>query len=75
MEMAFILSAMLLICYSVLAVFDGVYLHLYKYRLYQYREAVWSISHIPSGLFYLLVLFLHCLLTLKITACFCSAAF
>ncbi|MBT2620352.1 hypothetical protein [Chryseobacterium sp. ISL-6] len=39
METAFILSSVLLISYSLLAVFDGVFLHLYKYRLYEHKES------------------------------------
>lgn len=39
METAFIISSVLLISYSLLAVYDGVYLHLYKYRLYQHKES------------------------------------
>src|SRR5690606_653057 len=39
METAFLLSSILLVSYSILAVFDGVFLHLYKYRLYQHQES------------------------------------
>lgn len=39
MEVAFILSIVLLIVYSILALFDGVFLHLYKYRLYEHKES------------------------------------
>lgn len=39
METAFIISSALLICYSLLAVFDGVFLHLYKYRLFVHKES------------------------------------
>ncbi|MDR7211513.1 hypothetical protein [Flavobacterium piscis] len=39
METAFILSSALLIAYSVLALFDGVFLHLYKYRLHEQKES------------------------------------
>lgn len=39
MEFAFLISSILLISYSLLAVFDGVFLHLYKYRLYQHEES------------------------------------
>ena len=39
MEVAFILSIVLLIAYSLLALFDGVFLHLYKYRLYEHKES------------------------------------
>ncbi|MBL7705505.1 MAG: hypothetical protein JNM21_08130 [Taibaiella sp.] len=39
MEMAFLLLIVLLIAYSVLALFDGVFLHLYKYRLYDHSES------------------------------------
>ena len=39
METAFIVSSVLLISYSLLAVFDGVFLHLYKYRLYEHKES------------------------------------
>ncbi|REC79543.1 hypothetical protein DRF60_05540 [Chryseobacterium elymi] len=39
MEVAFIISSILLISYSLLAVYDGVYLHLYKYLLYQHKES------------------------------------
>lgn len=39
MEIAFIISLVLLIAYSLLALFDGVFLHLYKYRLYEHKES------------------------------------
>lgn len=39
MEIAFIISIVLLIAYSILALFDGVFLHLYKYRLYEHKES------------------------------------
>lgn len=39
METAFIISSILLIGYSLLALFDGVFLHLYKYRLYEHKES------------------------------------
>lgn len=39
METAFLLSSILLVGYSILAVFDGVFLHLYKYRLYLHQES------------------------------------
>ena len=39
MEMAFILSSILLISYSALALFDGVYLHLFKYRLHEQESS------------------------------------
>lgn len=39
MEMAFIISAVLLILYSALALFDGVFLHLYKYRLHEQKDS------------------------------------
>src|SRR5690606_26216132 len=39
MEIAFIISIVLLIAYSLLALFDGVFLHLYKYRLYEHKES------------------------------------
>jgi hypothetical protein len=39
MEIAFIISAVLLILYSTLALFDGVFLHLYKYRLHEQEES------------------------------------
>lgn len=39
MEVAFIISIVLLIAYSLLALFDGVFLHLYKYRLYEHKES------------------------------------
>ncbi|MDX8574593.1 MULTISPECIES: hypothetical protein [Elizabethkingia] len=39
MEIAFIISIILLIVYSLLALFDGVFLHLYKYRLYEHKES------------------------------------
>lgn len=39
MEIAFIISIVLLIAYSFLALFDGVFLHLYKYRLYEHKES------------------------------------
>lgn len=39
MEIAFIISIILLIAYSLLALFDGVFLHLYKYRLYEHKES------------------------------------
>lgn len=39
MEIAFLISSILSISYSLLALFDGVFLHLYKYRLYQHKES------------------------------------
>lgn len=39
MEIAFIISIVLLIAYSFLALFDGVFLHLYKYRLLEHKES------------------------------------
>lgn len=39
MEAAFIISIILLIAYSLLALFDGVFLHLYKYRLHEHKES------------------------------------
>lgn len=39
MEMAFIISTVLLVLYSVLALFDGVFLHLIKYRLQEQKES------------------------------------
>lgn len=39
MEVAFIISIILLIAYSLLALFDGVFLHLYKYRLHEHKES------------------------------------
>lgn len=39
MEVAFIISIVLLIAYSLLALFDGVFLHLCKYRLYEHEES------------------------------------
>ncbi len=39
MEIAFVISTVLLIAYSLLALFDGVFLHLYKYRLYEHKES------------------------------------
>ena len=39
MEIAFIISTILLIAYSLLALFDSVFLHLYKYRLYEHKES------------------------------------
>ncbi|MCH5684670.1 hypothetical protein LWM68_10590 [Niabella sp. W65] len=39
MEIAFVISTTLLVAYSLLALFDGVFLHLYKYRLYEHKES------------------------------------
>ncbi len=39
MEIAFIISTFLLIAYALLALFDGVFLHLYKYRLQERQES------------------------------------
>lgn len=39
METAFILLTLLLVLYSLLAVIDGVYLHLYRYRLQERTES------------------------------------
>lgn len=39
MEIAFVISIVLLITYSLLALFDGVFLHLYKYRLHEQKES------------------------------------
>lgn len=39
MEIAFVISTILLILYSAFALFDGVYLHLYKFRLHENKES------------------------------------
>lgn len=39
METAFIICTLLLVLYSALALFDGVFLHLYKYRLHEHKES------------------------------------
>lgn len=39
MEFAFLISIILLIAYVLLAVYDGVYLHLYKFKLYDRTES------------------------------------
>lgn len=39
METAFVICTILLLLYSALALFDGVYLHLYKYRLHENKES------------------------------------
>ncbi|MEE6188303.1 hypothetical protein [Niabella digestorum] len=39
MEFTFLISIILLIAYAVLGLFDGVFLHLYKYRLYEHKES------------------------------------
>lgn len=39
MEFTFIISIVLIIAYSLLALFDGVFLHLYKYRLHEHPES------------------------------------
>lgn len=39
METAFIVAIVLLILFSLLAFFDGVYLHLFKYKLYEHQES------------------------------------
>lgn len=60
MEIAFIISSILLICYSLLAVFDGVFLHLYKYRLYQHKESKFEhFTHTLRAFFSLVSLFLY----------------
>lgn len=62
MEIAFIISIVLLIAYSALALFDGVFLHLYKYRLYEHKESKFEhLTHTVRAF-----LFLGILLTLFI---------
>jgi len=39
MEFAFLILIILLIAYALLAVYDGVYLHLYKFKLYDQKES------------------------------------
>jgi len=39
MEFTFLISIILLIAYAVLGLFDGAFLHLYKYRLYEHKES------------------------------------
>lgn len=56
MEMAFIISIVLLIAYSLLALFDGVFLHLYKYRLYEHKESKFEhLTHTIRAIFCLQV--------------------
>ncbi len=60
MEMAFIVSSILLTAYSLLALFDGVFLHLYKYRLYEHRDS--QLEHLTHTI--RAILFTGILLTL-----------
>jgi hypothetical protein len=39
MQFAFALASTLLICFAVLGAFDGFYLHLVRYKLYQHQES------------------------------------
>lgn len=63
MEIAFIISTALLIAYSVLAFYDGVFLHLYKYRLYSHKESKFEhLTHTVRAILFtgvLIVLFIN----------------
>ncbi|MBZ4041184.1 hypothetical protein [Flavobacterium hibisci] len=58
METAFIITTILLVLYSSLALFDGVYLHLYKYRLHEQKESKFEhLTHTIRALLFLVILY------------------
>lgn len=58
MELAFILAILLLISFSILGFFDGVYLHLYKYKLHVHSESRFEhYTHTLRSVFFIGILY------------------
>lgn len=61
MEIVFFVASVLLLLFSILAIYDGFYLHILKYRLYEHRESrLEHLTHlIRAFIFPLILLFLY----------------
>lgn len=58
MESAFIIMVILLCSFAVLGVYDGFYLHIYKYRLYEHKESKGEhLTHTVRGILFPLILY------------------
>lgn len=62
MEFGFIITSILLILFAVLGFYDGFYLHIFKYRLYEHVESKFEhFTHTIRALLFPLILFFLCL--------------
>lgn len=58
MDIAFIISSILLLLFAVLALFDGFYLHIFKYRLHQHPESRFEhLTHTIRAVLFPLILY------------------
>lgn len=58
METAIIITTVLLILFSILAVYDGFYLHIFKYQLHNYSESKTEhLTHTIRALFFPAILY------------------
>ncbi len=58
MEIGFTIATLMLLLFGLLATFDGVYLHLFKYRLYRHKESRFEhITHTIRALLFPFILY------------------
>lgn len=58
METGFTIATILLVLFGLLATFDGVYLHIFKYRLYDHPESKFEhLTHTVRALLFPLILY------------------
>jgi hypothetical protein len=62
MEFAFILAAFLLIGFAILGIYDGFYLHIFKYRLYEHSESKFEhLTHTIRAILFPFIFYFLCL--------------
>lgn len=62
MEFAFIISTVLLLLFAILALYDGFYLHIFKYRLYEHNESKFEhLMHTYRAVLFPLIVYCLCL--------------
>jgi len=58
MEFAFITTSVLLVCFGLLGIFDSLYLHILKYRLYNHPESKTEhLTHTVRTILFLVILY------------------
>lgn len=62
MEFGFFITSILLILFAVLALYDGFYLHIFRYRLYEHAESKFEhLTHTIRAILFPLILYFLCL--------------
>lgn len=58
MEIGFTIATLMLLLFGLLATFDGIYLHIFKYRLYRHKESRFEhITHTIRALLFPFILY------------------